>query len=132
MTSVAFCPTDDCTFVSGCIDQYIRLWSIPHMRVSHFANVHDIVSAVTFASPTSVVVGLFTGWCRLYRLRGQELEYHMQFECRQKNNKGKGRKVTGIECEPGQPDHLLVSTNDSRIRLYDEYSLQAKYKGHKN
>lgn len=33
---------------------------------------------------------------------------------------------------PGRPSRLLVSSNDSRIRLYEGLQQRAKYKGHKN
>lgn len=44
-----------------------------------------------------------------------------------------GRKVTGIEPMPGE-DKILVTSNDSRIRLYDlrDLSLSCKYKGYVN
>jgi len=44
-----------------------------------------------------------------------------------------GRKVTGIEPMPGE-DKLLVTSNDSRIRLYDlrDLTLSCKYKGYAN
>lgn len=43
-----------------------------------------------------------------------------------------GKKITGILPVPGQPSQLLVSSNDSRLRLYDSYHQLVKYKGHRN
>lgn len=44
-----------------------------------------------------------------------------------------GRKITGIEPMPGE-DKILVTSNDSRIRLYDlrDLSLTCKYRGFTN
>ena len=44
-----------------------------------------------------------------------------------------GRKVTGIAAMPGE-DRILITSNDSRIRLYDlrDLSLVCKYKGYTN
>ncbi|CAK4643035.1 unnamed protein product [Aphanomyces euteiches] len=59
------------------------------------------------------------------------MNYYTQIECR--NARGatrKGRKVTGIEFSP-EGKYFLVSTNDSRMRLFsvDNYSRVCKYKG---
>lgn len=40
-----------------------------------------------------------------------------------------GKKITGLQFMPGHPNRLLITTNDSRLRLYDSYSLVCKYKG---
>jgi hypothetical protein len=52
-----------------------------------------------------------------------------------KNRRGKqarSRKVTGVACQPGAPGRLLVTCNDSRVRLYDGYALRRKFKGPAN
>ncbi len=43
-----------------------------------------------------------------------------------------GKKITGIAPMPGNPSQFLVTSNDSRLRLYDGYSLITKFKGHRN
>lgn len=52
-----------------------------------------------------------------------------------KNRRGKqarSRKVTGVCCQPGAPGRLLVTSNDSRVRLYHGYALRHKFKGPSN
>lgn len=55
-----------------------------------------------------------------------------------KNTRGqhaRGKKVTGVNYMPGKDlstSSLLITSNDSRVRLYDGYTLRAKYKGHAN
>lgn len=34
-----------------------------------------------------------------------------------------------VQCMPGDPEKVLVTSNDSRIRVYDGHELWAKYKG---
>ena len=55
----------------------------------------------------------------------------MTRSARGKNSRG--RKITGIEPMPGE-DKILITSNDSRIRLYDlrDLSLVCKYKGYTN
>ncbi|KAF0746943.1 hypothetical protein AaE_007931, partial [Aphanomyces astaci] len=75
---------------------------------------------------------LLNGQCILYQVNAhQAMNYYTQIECR--NARGatrKGRKVTGIEFSP-EGKYFLVSTNDSRMRLFsvDNYSRVCKYKG---
>ena len=40
-----------------------------------------------------------------------------------------GKKITGLHFMPGDDRKLLVTSNDSRIRVYDGYTLACKYKG---
>lgn len=34
-----------------------------------------------------------------------------------------------VQCMPGDQEKVLVTSNDSRIRVYDNHELWAKYKG---
>ena len=47
-------------------------------------------------------------------------------------SKNSGKKITGLAFMPGDDRKLLVTSNDSRVRVYDGYHLACKYKGHKN
>ena len=52
-----------------------------------------------------------------------------------KDRRGKqprSRKITGLCFRPGAAGQLLVSSNDSRVRLFEGYTLRAKYKGPTN
>lgn len=40
--------------------------------------------------------------------------------------------VTGLDTLPQRPEALLVTTRDSRVRLYNGPLLSVKYKGHRN
>lgn len=78
----------------------------------------------------------------------QHLKYHTQIHVKSRHGKNKGRKISGVEPLPGedkvQPEvimldvmavflsfQLLVTSNDSRIRLYNlkDHELSCKYKG---
>jgi WD40 repeat protein len=52
---------------------------------------------------------------------------------RSRHGKNRGRKISGIDPLPGE-DKILVTSNDSRIRLYNlrDHSLSCKYKGYLN
>ena len=78
------------------------------------------------------MVGTYDGRCIFYST--DHLKYHTTIHVRSSRGKNaQGRKVTGIEPMPGE-DKIMVTSNDSRIRLYDlrDLSLSCKYKGYVN
>lgn len=78
------------------------------------------------------MVGTYDGRCIFYST--DQLKYYTMIHVRSARGKNaQGRKVTGIEPMPGE-DKILVTSNDSRIRLYDlrDLSLSCKFKGYVN
>lgn len=79
------------------------------------------------------VVGSYDGRCIFYTTDDQ-LKYYTQINVRSTRGKNAtGRKISGIEPMPGE-DKILVTSNDSRIRLYDlrDLNVSCKYKGYLN
>ncbi len=94
-----------------------------------------------------VIVGLYRGQVLFYQTEG--MRYFTQIECRNRRGTYRaGRMVTGLELRLGSrstpgtvggavvhgvpsPLEVLVTTNDSRLRLYqtDDFSMIAKFKG---
>ena len=134
VTSIQFHPIDDKYFLSGSLDEKVRLWSIPEQTVVDWVNIHEMVTAVCFAPDgKKAVIGSYKGKCRFYSVEGHQFEYITQMDV--KNTRGKnsrGKKITGLQYMPGVDRFLLVTSNDSRIRMYDGFTLCCKYKGHRN
>jgi WD40 repeat protein len=133
VTAVSFHPIEDKYFVSGSFDRKLRIWNIPDHCVVEWAQTANIITAATF-SPNGkmAVAGLFNGQCVFYLTEG--LRYFTQVDCRNRSGKfKKGKKVTGLKFSPDRK-RILITTNDSRIRLYDiyDYSCVAKFKGLQN
>jgi WD40 repeat protein len=130
VTCVAFHPLEDRYFVSGSFDKKLRIWNIPEHRVVEWAQTANIITACCFSpSGNMAVAGLYNGQCVFYQTEG--LKYFTQLDARNRSGKNrKGKKVTGLVFAP-DGKHLLVTTNDSRLRLYDmdDYSCKMKYKG---
>uniref|UniRef100_A0A6A7FQZ5 WD repeat-containing protein 44 n=1 Tax=Hirondellea gigas TaxID=1518452 RepID=A0A6A7FQZ5_9CRUS len=133
VTAVAFHPVEDTLFLSGSFDKKIRLWNILDHRVACWAQTPTMVTSAAFSSNGEhCVAGLFDGQCILYSTDG--LKEFTRIDCRNRRGKfSNGRKVTGIQFAP-TARKLLVTTNDSRIRLFDmdDFSLVQKYKGLEN
>ena len=140
VTSIQFHPRDDRFFLAGSLDSKIRLWSIPDKTVAYWAQVPDMVTAVAFTPDGKTsIAGCLNGMCILYDTEG--LKAHSQIHV--KSNRGqnsKGSKITGIDTiamprENGQPDiKLLITSNDSRIRMYNmrDRNLEIKFRGNEN
>ncbi|XP_063243770.1 WD repeat-containing protein 44 [Bacillus rossius redtenbacheri] len=136
VTAIAFHPRDDRYFLSGSLDGKLRLWNIPDKKVAVWNEVDGQTKLITTANFCQngkfAVVGLYDGRCIFYNT--DQLKYHTQIHVRSTRGKNStGRKISGIEPMPGE-DKILVTSNDSRIRLYDlrDLNLSCKYKGYVN
>lgn len=133
VTSIVFHPKDDRYFLSGSLDGKLRLWNIPDKKVTLWNEVTAPSALITTANfcrnGKLAVVGTYDGKCIFYTT--EQLKYYTQIHVRSTRGKNaKGSKITGIEPLPGE-DKVLVTSNDSRIRLYDlrDKMLTCKYKG---
>ena len=118
------------------MDGKLRLWNIPDKKVALWNEVDGQTKLITAANFCQngkyAVIGTYDGRCIFYDT--EHLKYHTQIHVRSTRGRNKvGRKITGIEPLPGE-NKILVTSNDSRIRLYDlrDLSLSMKYKGYVN
>ena len=135
VTSIQFNPRNDKFFISGSLDGKLRMWNIPDLKVVDWVDIGEMVTSCAYSPEgESVVVGTHKGNCHYYGTENFKFEYQRQLQVKNaRGRKGVGRKITGIEFMPGDSKKLLVTANDSRIRLYDDRSaLSCKYKGHLN
>ncbi|KAI5811095.1 WD40-repeat-containing domain protein [Peziza echinospora] len=140
VTSIVFHPIDDRFFLAGSLDSKLRLWSIPDKNVAFWNEVPDLITAVAFSPDGKVAIaGCLSGLCLFYETEG--LKYNTQIQVRSSiGRNAKGSKITGIETSYFPPDDpngevkLLVTSNDSRIRMYNlrDKSLETKFKGYEN
>jgi WD40 repeat protein len=133
VTAIAFHPRDDRYFLSGSLDGKLRLWNIPDKRVALWNEIEGVgshlITAANFCMNGKLAVaGTYDGRCIFYET--EHLKYHTQIHVKSRHGKNRGRKVSGIEPLPGE-EKILVTTNDSRLRLYNlkDHSLSCKYKG---
>ena len=134
VTSVVFHPSKVDNFVTGSFDNKLRVWSIQKNKVVAFRQTPGKVFAASYSPDGSkIVAGMGNGTCIFYNVKENSLDYHTQIECRNRHGKlSSGRKVSGFSWRKhGQ--ELLVTTNDSRVRLYRmrDYSPLMKLKGAK-
>ncbi|CAB4024963.1 WD repeat-containing 44 [Paramuricea clavata] len=135
VTAITFHPRDDRYFLSGSLDGKLRLWNIPDKKVALWnelegAGSHLITAANFCMNGKFAVIGTYDGRCIFYET--EHLKYYTQWQIRSTRKK-QGRKISGIEPMPGE-DKILITSNDSRIRLYSlkDHSLHCKFKGFTN
>jgi WD40 repeat protein len=138
--SIQFHPTDDRFFLAGSLDSKLRLWSIPDKNVAFSVSVPEMITAVAFTPDgKTCIAGTLGGLCMFYdteRLRWQA-QLHVKST---RGQNAKGSKITGIQATywpPGSDSgeiKLLISSNDSRLRVYNfrDKSLEMKFRGHEN
>jgi WD repeat-containing protein 44 len=109
------------------------MWDILDHRVVDWTQTPTMITAAAFNHNGKIAAaGLYNGQVVFFQSQG--LTYFTQIDCRNRHGKHKhGRKVTGLQFT-NDGKQILISTNDSRIRLYDmdDYSMSMKYKGHEN
>lgn len=108
--------------------------SIPAKKVQDSVDVPGLITACGFTlDGKTACAGTYAG--ALYLYDTNKLAYKSSIAVRSSKGKNaKGRKITGIEAvyaPAGGHDRLLVTSNDSRIRVYNlrDKGLERKYKG---
>lgn len=75
------------------------------------------------------------GLRQVFFYQAEGMKYYTQVECRNRHGALRGgKKVTGLcydTSRSASAEQLLITTNDSRLRLYqtEDYSMMCKYKG---
>lgn len=110
-------------FVTVSLDKAIRLWDIgQRAKPIDVQQTQDCITALQYMMPTGnkLVVGFATGQCSVYSCdEVGRLNFSARIDC--KNRRGKyssGRRVSGVRFI-GKSNEILISTNDSRLRLYN-------------
>eukprot|EP00252_Welwitschia_mirabilis_P005887 TRINITY_DN16480_c0_g1_i2.p1 TRINITY_DN16480_c0_g1~~TRINITY_DN16480_c0_g1_i2.p1 ORF type:complete len:983 (+),score=173.51 TRINITY_DN16480_c0_g1_i2:356-3304(+) len=133
VTCIQFNPVDDRFFISGSLDKKVRIWSIPDRKVVDWTDLHEMVTAACYTPDgQTAYVGTNKGNCYLYNTSGNKLQEEKQINVQNKKKKSRGKKITGFQFAPGNRQKVLITSADSRIRVFDGSELIKKYKGFRN
>ncbi|OMJ70080.1 hypothetical protein SteCoe_32020 [Stentor coeruleus] len=128
-------PQSQDLFFTGCKDNRVRIWNMNISRIDCDIVLESEITTGTFSPNGLLIIGLTIGICNIltYNCFSKTLQVVYRVDCRNKHGpKSSGRKITGIDFVD---DNLfLVSSNDSRIRLFttENFEIKQKYKGLKN
>lgn len=134
VTCIQFHPLDPAHFISGSLDGKVRIWSIQEPQVIDWVDLQEMVTAACYTpNGQGAVVGSYKGTCRFYKTPGNKLQLDTTFEVRStKTKRSQGKKITGFQFVPGNNMKILITSNDSRVRVYDGTEISSKYKGFRN
>ncbi|CAE5959674.1 unnamed protein product [Arabidopsis arenosa] len=123
VTCVEFNPVNKNNFISGSIDGKARIWGLSEERVVAWTDVRDSISAICYQpNGNGFVVGCITGNCRFYQISGNDVIMDEQILIRGRNN------ITAVEFCPGSSEKLMVSSDDSKVRIFDKTQIFHKFK----
>lgn len=140
VTCVAFHPTDEQICISGSADGMVHMWHLKEEKLLSEAETDDLITACAITPDgTTALVGTHHGRCKFYGLfdeiqREWQFKHTTQLDVRSRRAKNaRGKKICGFRFY-SRTDKVLISSNDSRLRLYrlDDKSVLSKFLGHQN
>lgn len=140
VTCVSFHPTDEQICISGMANGIVTMWHLKERKILSEAETDDLITACAITPDgTTALVGTAHGRCKFYGLfdeiQGEwQFKHTTQLDVRSRRAKNaQGKKICGFRFY-GKSDKVIISSNDSRLRLYrlDDKSVLTKFVGHSN
>mmetsp|Transcript_43043 Transcript_43043/g.168497 ORF Transcript_43043/g.168497 Transcript_43043/m.168497 type:complete len:499 (-) Transcript_43043:2200-3696(-) len=149
VSSVVFHPCDNITFLTGCFNGKLQMWSMVQSSSVCSANAEDYISSAAISNDgQSAIIGTVNGRVKFYTMRNEvtrewklndttqiDVRSERAFEVRIGSEDGLKRdlskKVCGIAFSPSDKE-ILITTNDAHVRTYmkNDKSLTRLYRGH--
>ncbi|XVF17042.1 hypothetical protein REPUB_Repub10bG0082700 [Reevesia pubescens] len=129
VTCIQFNPIDDNYFISGSIDGKVRIWGVSEKRVVHWVDVRDIITAISYRPDgKEFVIGSLAGTCHFYEASGDDvnLEAEIHIHGRKKTS---GNKITSIQFLEDESHKVMITSEDSKLRIFDRVDTVHKFKG---
>ncbi|EME31022.1 uncharacterized protein Gasu_17820 [Galdieria sulphuraria] len=139
ITTVHFHPMEEGIFISGALDEKLRVWDIAEKKVITFKDRLGLITASSISRDGKhLLVGTYKGLCKSFQLKQDDGTWTLQQVnevevCSRRGKNSKGSKISGISFKP-HSEEFLVSSNDSRLRCYqlESFFRTCKYLGHRN
>lgn len=129
VTCIQFNPVDENYFISGSIDGKVRVWGVSEKRVVHWTDVRDVISAICYQPDgRGFVVGTIIGSCRFYEVSGTDLQLEAEIHI-QGRNRNSGNRITGIQFSQEICPRVMITSEDSKVRVFDGVDVVNKFKG---
>ncbi|PSS26657.1 WD40-repeat-containing domain protein [Actinidia chinensis var. chinensis] len=129
VTCIQFNPTDENYFITGSVDGKVRIWGVPERRVVDWADVRDSVTAICYhPDGNGFIVGSIMGTCSFYGASESNLQLNAQIRFRGKK-KSSSNKITGIQFTHKETRKLMITSEDSKVRILDGIDIVHKYTG---
>ncbi|KAL6651621.1 hypothetical protein ACP70R_010546 [Stipagrostis hirtigluma subsp. patula] len=133
VTCIQFNPVDDNFFISGSLDEKVRIWNVRDRKIEDWNDLHEMVTAACYSPDGQVaMVGSHKGSCHLFDTSEKKLHYKSRIDLRIRKKKSGQKKITGFQFAPGSSSEVLITSADSRIRVVNGDELVHKFKGFRN
>uniref|UniRef100_A0A0A9BSK5 WD-repeat protein n=1 Tax=Arundo donax TaxID=35708 RepID=A0A0A9BSK5_ARUDO len=133
VTCIQFNPVDDNFFISGSLDEKVRIWNVQDRKIEDWNDLHEMVTAACYSPDGQVaLVGSHKGSCHIFDTSEKKLQYKSQIDLRIRKKKSGQKKITGFQFAPGSSSEVLITSADSRIRVVNGDELVHKFKGFRN
>ncbi|KAL4352987.1 hypothetical protein GQ457_06G043190 [Hibiscus cannabinus] len=129
VTCIQFNPIDHNYFITGSIDGKVRIWGVSEKRVVHWVDVRDIITAICYRPDgKEFVVGSIAGTCHFYEASdiGVDLEAEIHIHGKKKVS---GNKITSIQFSQDGSHKVMITCEDSKLRIFDGVDMVRKFKG---
>ncbi|CAL5364862.1 unnamed protein product [Camellia sinensis] len=129
VTCIQFNPVNENYFMSGSIDGKVRIWGVTERQVVDWADVRDVVTAICYhPDGKGFIVGSVTGTCRFYGASDGNLQLTTVINFRGRN-KSSSNKITGIQFNQEDSQRVMITSEDSKVRILDGTDIVRKYRG---
>ncbi|GJN01314.1 hypothetical protein PR202_ga18571 [Eleusine coracana subsp. coracana] len=133
VTCIQFNPVNDNFFISGSLDEKVRIWNVQDRKIEDWNDLHEMVTAACYSPDAQVaLVGTHKGSCHIFDTSENKLQYKNQIDLRIRKKKSGQKKITGFQFAPGSSSEVLITSADSRIRVVNGDELVHKFKGFRN
>ncbi|KAI4369792.1 hypothetical protein MLD38_018196 [Melastoma candidum] len=130
VTCIQFNPIDDDYFISGSIDGKARVWRVSTQRVVDWVDVRDAISAIGYRPHgKGFAVGTITGDCHFYKLTGTQMQRDTTISVQSGRKKHISNKITCIQFLKDISGRVLISSQDSKVRVFGGNGIIYQYKG---
>ncbi|XP_047956713.1 WD repeat-containing protein 44-like isoform X2 [Salvia hispanica] len=133
---------DDDYFISGSLDAKVRIWNVPDRQVVDWSDSREMVTAASYTPDgQGAVIGSQEGMCRFYSIDDYKLEHTVDIQMKTKSQAKKlpgfhpqapAKKITGFQYAPWNQSEVLITSTDSRIRIYNGEDMIQKFRGSRN
>ncbi|CAI8598862.1 unnamed protein product [Vicia faba] len=130
VTCIQFNPVDENYFISGSIDGKVRIWGIHEERVVDWSDTRDVISAISYQPDgKGFVVGSLCGICHFYVASGKQFVHKAKVRVNEKKKRSSGNKITGIQFFHKNHRRVMITSRDSKVRIFEDAELVQTYKG---
>ncbi|XP_074588804.1 uncharacterized protein LOC141844704 [Curcuma longa] len=123
VTCIQFHPLDDAYFITGSVDRKARIWSVDENIVVDWVDTRNIITAISYQTDgKGFAVGTLSGNCLFYECSGNNLQLQRQLSVW-------GKQITGLQFCPGDSDKVMITSLDSKVRIFDGSKIVQKFGG---